>query len=138
MRARHGAYYRQLATEAHQGLRGATGPRYRDRLVAESGNLRAALDWYIATGDADAALSLASGMAWLWFINGDFLEGARWLGDALGAEGPRHPEVGATAHLWHGYCVGMSTSPRSGASNARRPWPPLGPATTGFAWRRRW
>jgi predicted ATPase/DNA-binding SARP family transcriptional activator len=114
VRARHGAYYRQLATEAHQGLRGATGPGCRDRLVAESGNLRAALDWYIATGDADAALSLASGMAWLWFINGDFLEGARWLGDALGAEGPCRPEVGATARLWHGYCVGMSTSPASG------------------------
>jgi predicted ATPase/DNA-binding SARP family transcriptional activator len=113
-RARHGAYYRQLATEAHQALRGATGPRCRDRLVAESGNLRAALDWYIAMGDADAALSLASGMAWLWFINGDFLEGARWLGDALGAEGPRRPDVEATAHLWHGYCVGMSTSPASG------------------------
>jgi predicted ATPase len=112
--ARHGAYYRQLATEAHQGLRGATGPGYRDRLVAESGNLRAALDWYIATGDADAALSLVSGMAWLWFINGDFLEGARWLGDALGAEGPRRPDVAATARLWHGYCVGMSTSPASG------------------------
>jgi len=114
MRARHAAYYRQLATEAHQGLRGAAGPRCRDRLVAESGNLRAALDWHIATRDADAALSLASGMAWLWFISGDFLEGARWLGDALGAEGPRRPEVAATAHLWHGYCVGMSTSPASG------------------------
>jgi predicted ATPase/DNA-binding SARP family transcriptional activator len=114
MRARHGAYYRQLAAEAHQGLRGVTGPRCRDRLVAESGNLRAALDWYIATDDADAALSLASRMAWLWFINGDFLEGARWLGDALRAEGPRRPEVAATTHLWHGYCVGMSTSPASG------------------------
>ncbi len=114
IRARHGAYYRQLATDAHQGLRGATGPRCRDRLVAESGNLRAALDWYIAAGNADAALSLASGMAWLWFINGDFLEGARWLGDALGAEGPRRPEVAATAHLWHGYWVGMSTHPASG------------------------
>ena len=114
IRARHGAYYRQLGTEAHQGLRGATGPRCRDRLVAESGNLRAALDWYIAAGDADAALSLASGMACLWFINGDFPEGARWLGDALGAEGPRRPEVAATAHLWHGYCVGMSTHPAAG------------------------
>jgi predicted ATPase/DNA-binding SARP family transcriptional activator len=112
--ARHGAYYRQLATEAHQGLRGATGPECRDRLVAESGNLRAALDWYIAGGDADAALSLASGMAWLWFINADFLEGARWLGDALGAEGPRRPETEATARLWHGYCVGMSRNPASG------------------------
>src|SRR5450755_814111 len=114
MRARHGAYYRQLAEQAHQGLRGSVGPMWRDRLVAESGNLRAALDWYIATGDADAALSLASGMAWLWFITGDFLEGARWLGAALGAEGPRRLEVEATAHLWHGYCVGMSTDPAAG------------------------
>ena len=87
---------------------------WRDRLVTESGNLRAALEEYIATGDADAALSLTSGMAWLWFITGDFLEGARWLGDALGAEGPRRPEVEATARVWHGYCVGMSTNPAAG------------------------
>jgi predicted ATPase len=114
MRARHGAYYRQMAQEAHDGLRGATGPIWRDRLASESGNLRAALDWFIATGDADAALSLASGMAWLWFINGDFAEGARWLGDALRASGQRHPGLGATAHVWHGYCVGMSSSPAAG------------------------
>jgi predicted ATPase/DNA-binding SARP family transcriptional activator len=114
IQARHGAYYRQLATEAHQGLRGPAGPGCRDRLVAESGNLRAALEEYIAAGNADAALSLASGMAWLWFINADFLEGARWLGDALGAEGPRRPDVEATAHLWHGYCVGMSRNPAAG------------------------
>jgi predicted ATPase/DNA-binding SARP family transcriptional activator len=115
IRARHAAYYRQLAEQAHQGLRGAAGPIWRDRLVTESGNLRAALDWYIATGDADAALSLASGMAWLWFVTADFLEGARWLGAALGAEGPHRPEVEATARLWHGYCVGMSTDPAAGA-----------------------
>ena len=40
MRARHGAYYRQMATEAHDGLRGGTGPIWRDRLASESGNLR--------------------------------------------------------------------------------------------------
>ena len=114
MRARHGAYYRQMATEAHDGLRGATGPIWRDRLASESGNLRAALDWSISNGDADAALSLTSGIAWLWFINGDFAEGARWLGDALGASGQRHPGLGATAHVWHGYCVGMSSSPAAG------------------------
>jgi predicted ATPase/DNA-binding SARP family transcriptional activator len=114
MHARHGAYYRQMATEAHDGLRGATGPIWRDRLASESGNLRAALDWFISNGNADAALSLTSGIAWLWFINGDFAEGARWLGDALGASGQRHPGLGATAHVWHGYCVGMSSSPAAG------------------------
>jgi tetratricopeptide (TPR) repeat protein len=114
MRARHGAYYRQQAQQAHSGLRGATGPMWRDRVRSESGNLRAALDWLIAAGDADNALLLASGMAWLWFIDGDFAEGARWLSDALGANGQCRPEVAATAHVWHGYCVGMSSSPAAG------------------------
>lgn len=114
MCARHTAYYRQMAQEAHEGLRGATGPRWRERLTSELGNLRAALDWFIARGDADAALSLASGMAWLWFINSDLVEGARWLGDALGAKGTRRPELAATAQVWHGYFVCMAFSPAAG------------------------
>jgi len=72
--------------------------------------LVAALDWFVARGDADAALSLASGMAWLWVINSDFVEGARWLGDALGAKGPRRPELAATAQVWHGYFAPSPTS----------------------------
>jgi predicted ATPase/DNA-binding SARP family transcriptional activator len=114
MRARHGAYYRQVAVDAHEGLRGPAGPAWRDRLTSESGNLRAALDWFIAVGDAGGALSLASGMTWLWFINGDFAEGARWLGDALGVNGVRRAGLEATARVWHGYCVGMSSSPAAG------------------------
>ncbi|HVT70305.1 MAG TPA: BTAD domain-containing putative transcriptional regulator [Trebonia sp.] len=114
MRARHGAHYLQMAKDAYLGLRGATGPIWRDRLTAELGNLRAALDWYVATGDADAAVSLASGMAWLWYINGDFAEGARWLGDALGANGTCRPGLSATAHVWHGFFVCMSSSPATG------------------------
>ena len=111
MCARHAAYYRQMAEEAHEGLRGATGPMWRERLISELGNLRAALDWFIAKADADAALSLASGMAWVWFINSDCVEGARWLGDALSATGPRRPELAATAQVWHGFCVCMAFSP---------------------------
>jgi predicted ATPase len=111
MCARHGAYYRQMAEKAHDGLRGALGPIWRERLSADLGNLRAALDWFIAAENADAALSLASGMAWLWVINGDPVEGARWLGDALGARGPRRAELEATARVWHGYFVCQAFSP---------------------------
>ena len=111
---RHSAHYRQMAEEAHEGLRGASGPMWRERLTSDLGNLRAALDWFIARCDADGALSLASGMAWLWFINSDYVEGARWLGDALGAKGPRRPELAATAHVWHGYCVCQAFSPAAG------------------------
>jgi predicted ATPase len=116
LHARHSAHYRRMAEESHAGLRGATGPRWRDRLTSNAGNLRAALDWYIDTGDADAALSLVSGMAWLWFINGNVVEGERWVGDALRARGPRRRELEATAQVWHGHCVGMSSSPAAGAA----------------------
>src|ERR1022692_4229438 len=103
-----------MAEQAREGLRGVTGPVWRDRITSESGNLRAALDWHIAAADANAALSLASGIAWLWFVNGDFAEGARWLGDALGAHGARRAELESTARVWHGYCMGMSASPAAG------------------------
>src|SRR4029077_3805606 len=96
---------------AHEGLRGATGPMWRERLPSELGKLRAAPDWFIARGKGGAALSLASGMAWLWFINSDPVEGARWLGDALGATGSRRPELAATAQVWHGYFLCMPFSP---------------------------
>jgi predicted ATPase/DNA-binding SARP family transcriptional activator len=114
MCARHAVYYRQMAEDAHEGLRGATGPMWRERLTSDLGNLRAALDWFIARADADAALSLASGMAWLWFINSDYVEGARWLGDALGATGSRRTELAATARVWHGYFVSLAFSPAAG------------------------
>ena len=117
-----------MAVEAYQRLRGNTGPVWRDRLSSESRNLRAALDWYIAAGDPDAALSLASGIAWLWFINGNFAEGARWLGDALRAEGERRPQVAATAKAWHGYCLGMSSGPAAGVLECEEAVAALRPA----------
>ena len=57
---------------------------------------------------------MVSGMAWLWFVNSDFAEGARWLASALDAEGKCRAELHATALVWHGYCVGMSSSPAAG------------------------
>jgi predicted ATPase/DNA-binding SARP family transcriptional activator len=129
---RHAAHYRQMAEEGHDGLRGASGPIWRQRLTSELGNLRAALDWFIARGDADEALSLASGMAWLWFINSDYVEGARWLGDALGAKGSRSPELAATAQVWHGYFVSLGFSPVTGALECEAAVAALTPSDDGF------
>ncbi len=114
VRARHAAYYRRFAENANERLRGAAGPEWSERLNQELGNLKTALDWYLAAGNVDAALSLASGIAWLWFINTDFAEGARWLASALGSDGICRAELHATALVWHGYCVGMSSSPSAG------------------------
>jgi predicted ATPase/DNA-binding SARP family transcriptional activator len=115
VRARHAAYYRQFAENANERLRGAAAPVWSERLNQELGNLKTALDWHLAAGDIDTALSMASGMAWLWFINTDYAEGARWLASALSAEGKRRTDLHATALVWHGYCIGMSSSPAAGA-----------------------
>ncbi len=114
VRTRHAAYYRRFAENANERLRGARGPEWSERLTPELGNLKAALDWHLGSGHIDAALSMVSGMAWLWFVNSDFAEGARWLASALGAEGKGRAELHATALVWHGYCVGMSFSPAAG------------------------
>ena len=48
------------------------------------------------------------------------------------------PNVAATARLWHGYCVGMSRNPAAGVIECEAAVAALRPATTGFAWPRRW
>src|SRR5262249_7321223 len=85
IRSRHAAHYRRMGQAGREGLRGATGPVWRERLTSQLGNLRAALDWLITTDDADGALALTAGIAWLWFWNTEFAEGVRWLEDALEA-----------------------------------------------------
>ncbi len=114
VRRRHAAYYRRFAENANERLRGARAPEWSERLTPELGNLKSALDWHLGTGNIDAALSMVSGMAWLWFVNSDFAEGARWLASALCVEGKCRTELRATALVWHGYCVGMSFSPAAG------------------------
>ena len=115
IRSRHAAHYRRMGQAGREGLRGATGPLWRERLTSQLGNLRAALDWLITADDAEGALALTAGMAWLWFWNTEFAEGVRWLEDALEAPGARSPEGDALAHAWHGYLVCMSASPIAGA-----------------------
>ena len=114
VRARHAAYYRQFAEGANERLRGAAASVWQARLTPELANMKVALDWHLDTSDIDAAMLMISGMAWLWFVNSDLAEGARWLASALGAEGKRRAELHAPAQVWHGYFVGISSSPASG------------------------
>jgi predicted ATPase len=55
---RHAAYFLALAERMGAGLRGPDEIRCADELELELDNLRVALTWAIATGDADTALRL--------------------------------------------------------------------------------
>ena len=75
---------------------------WQARVSAEFANLRGALDWFIERGDADAALSLTTGLV-CWFQRGDFLQAAGWLEEALRVEGDAPITLRAVASVWHGY-----------------------------------
>jgi predicted ATPase/DNA-binding SARP family transcriptional activator len=111
---RHAQYYRAMAENAQEGLHGATAPACRARLTSQLTNLRTALDWHIAAGDAAGALRIATGIAQLWFLNGDFAEGARWVSDALATLGHAPEDLAALGRAWHGYLVCWSSSPAAG------------------------
>jgi predicted ATPase/DNA-binding SARP family transcriptional activator len=113
--ARHGTYYRTMAASALHGLRGPTGPATREMLTAELANLRVAFDWHLGARDADGALTVAVGLSYLWFLNGEFLEAIRWLDEALALSGGTLSDLQAIAHVWRGYFIGMSSSLEDGA-----------------------
>jgi hypothetical protein len=103
VRDRHAQWYLALSQQVRQGMRGDEGLVWRARIAAELPNLRGALDWYIESGDATAALSLTTGLAWVWFQRSDYHLGVHWLEDALRVHGDAAPTVRAAASGWHGY-----------------------------------
>jgi tetratricopeptide (TPR) repeat protein len=112
-RARHAEWHLDLAKQARAGLRGRTGPEWHARLLPEMDNLRAAFDWLIAEGEAEAAHLLVDGIAWAWFARDDPHEAVRWLDDALAAPGVVSPEVGAITRTWHAYFKASIVGPIS-------------------------
>jgi non-specific serine/threonine protein kinase len=82
-RARHAAYYLALAEQAAPALRGPAQVAWLDRLDCEQDNLRAALRWAEAGGEAVAGLRLAVALAPFWDGRGQLTEGRRWLATFL-------------------------------------------------------
>ncbi|SHN75491.1 Predicted ATPase [Cryptosporangium aurantiacum] len=71
-RARHAAYYTELAERADPALRGPQQAEWLARLDVESPNFRAALDH-------GGGLRLANALTWYWFLRGRLTEARRAL-----------------------------------------------------------
>jgi hypothetical protein len=65
-RDRHATFFRDLAEMTDPALRGTEQRRALDRLARDDDNLRAALGWSIAVGEADTALRLAGALWHFW------------------------------------------------------------------------
>ncbi len=87
----HAAYFLGMATHARRCLEGPGRPAARDRVERELDNLRAALTWAAARGDAETAQRLAAELGRFWVILGHIAEGRAWLERALALTGPSSP-----------------------------------------------
>jgi non-specific serine/threonine protein kinase len=107
--AAHAAQMLNLAERAGDAVALPGGERWLTRLTAEQDNLRAALGWLEATGDAEGFVRLAGALRFFWFIRGHFHEGNGWLERAL-ARGTAAPAAVRARAL---YGLGLLTTWRS-------------------------
>lgn len=83
VRRQHAAFFLALAERAEPELRGPDQLAWLTRLEQEHANLRAALEWTLATGREATTLGLSSALWWFWNLRGYWSEGRRWLEAAL-------------------------------------------------------
>jgi predicted ATPase/transcriptional regulator with XRE-family HTH domain len=86
-RSRHAHVFLVLAEHLEVRLRGSERMAWRDRLVADSDNLRAAVNWAIERGETELALRLTAALFWPWHQLGQFREGRQWSEAALALPG---------------------------------------------------
>lgn len=92
LQARHARHFVDLGAQAGPELHGPRARAWMDRLEADHDNLRAALEWSLATGNAEAGLRLAGAVWWFWELRGYRREGRAWLEALLAL--PRSGESG--------------------------------------------
>ncbi len=87
IRTAHAAHYLALATAAEPELEGQCQVAWLDRLEVEHDNLRAALGWACAEGDAQVGLRLAGALWRFWMVREHVREGRTWLENVLALPG---------------------------------------------------
>jgi tetratricopeptide (TPR) repeat protein len=103
LRRRHAERYLTLVEASEPELTRANQALWLERLDEEADNIRAALTWAIAEGEAELALRLAGMLVRFWSTRGLMAEGRRWLQDAMEAGGDVTPATLASAHFAAGY-----------------------------------
>jgi predicted ATPase/transcriptional regulator with XRE-family HTH domain len=95
-RERHAAWLLAFAEAAEPQLFRAEQQTWWSRLEAELPNIRAALNWFEETGDAERAQRLAGVLTPFNWMRGYLREGQDWLRRALAIPG----ETSAASHAW--------------------------------------
>ena len=91
VQAGHLHHYLNWAIMAESHLVGADIAGWLDQFEAEHDNLRAALAWALAHGEAESGLRLVGALWWFWYTRGYFSEGRAWLAQALARDDTAAP-----------------------------------------------
>jgi tetratricopeptide (TPR) repeat protein len=90
LRLRHAEHFASLTEAAGLEARRSDQPEWLDRLEAEEGNWRAALEFATTHRPVDLKLRLVVALGGLWVLRGYLREGSAWVADAL-ADASDHP-----------------------------------------------
>ncbi len=94
----HLAYFTELAETAEPHLRRAGQLRRLATLEAEHDNIGAAMRGALAAGEAPAAMRLAAGAGWYWWLSGRKTEGLELITAATRTPGETTDDVRATVY----------------------------------------
>ncbi len=98
LRARHAAWYLDLAERSAEPIMGPDKRAWLDRLEVEHGNLRAAHAWFVERGEAEPAMRLVASLWRFWQMRGYLAEGLERVKAAIALPAAEdHPETLARA-----------------------------------------
>jgi len=90
-------HFAELCSHSAEAFTGDIQRAWLTAIDQEHDNLRAALEWAVATDDAETALMIAGGAAWPHWLTGQVVEGRRWLDDAFACGGEAQETTRALA-----------------------------------------
>jgi predicted ATPase len=133
LRRRHAEHAVALGEEAEPWLKSPQRLSWLHRLDAEQGNLRAALDWTVAQGEADLGLRLV-GAVFYWFFFRSHSEGRRRAEELLALPGAERHTAGRATALFAAATIAFGQGDfeamrRYGAHLLRSSFTPVGSST---------
>jgi predicted ATPase/transcriptional regulator with XRE-family HTH domain len=82
-RRRHALYFLAMAEAVGREFGGLRHTDWREQMLVEYDNVRAALGWAVEQPGGEIAVRLAGALGWLWYSLGVWNEGRTWLKRAL-------------------------------------------------------
>jgi len=119
MRRRHRDFFLAFVEAAESKLEGAEQSEWLERLEAEHGNLRAALEWSLLEADTGEGLRLCGALSRFWMKHAHYAEGREWCARVL-ARGATEERTDAQMKTLN--CAGGLAYIQTDYTSARAHW----------------